>query len=129
MDAVLALRQGTVVYERYKTMRHFDKHNWFSASKTVAGTLTALLAHEGRIDLTKPVSHYVTELAGSTWDDVSVEATMDMATGLDSTEHDEQPVDDGRTNPQRGWFKWAVSIGLSRALTARRVRRGRSCAG
>ncbi|MCB0258052.1 MAG: hypothetical protein KDI55_30385, partial [Anaerolineae bacterium] len=39
MDAVLVLRQGKVVYERYKTMRPFDKHQWFSCSKVVPGTL------------------------------------------------------------------------------------------
>ena len=111
MDALLVLHEGNVVYERYKTMRPFDKHQWFSCSKVVPGTMVALLALEGKVDLKRPVSDYVPELSGSDWDKVTVEETMDMATGLDSTEH-EEPNDDARSNPARGWYKWAVSIGL-----------------
>ena len=111
MDGLLVLHKGNVVYERYKTMRPFDKHQWFSCSKVVPGTMVELLALEGRIDLDKPVSDYVPELKGSDWDKVTVEQTLDMATGLDSTEH-EEPNDDARTNPERGWYKWAVSLGL-----------------
>jgi len=111
MDALLVLRHGNVVYERYKTMRPFDKHQWFSCSKVVPSTLVALLALEGKVDLKKPVSDYVAKLKGSAWDEVTVEEAMDMATGLDSTEH-EEPNDDARSNPVRGWYKWAVSIGL-----------------
>jgi len=111
MDALLVLRHGNVVYERYKTMRPFDKHQWFSCSKVVPSTMVALLALEGKVDLKKPVSHYVAKLKGSAWDEVTVEEAMDMATGLDSTEH-EEPNDDARSNPVRGWYKWAVSIGL-----------------
>ncbi len=111
MDALLVLHHGTVVYERYKTMRPFDKHQWFSCSKVVPGTMVELLALEGKIDLKNPVSVYVPKLKGSDWDKVTVEETLDMATGLDSTEH-EEPNDDARSNPVRGWYKWAVSIGL-----------------
>jgi len=111
MDALLVLHHGNVVYERYKTMRPFDKHQWFSCSKIVPGTLVELLALERKIDLKNSVSDYVGELKGSDWDKVTVEETLDMATGLDSTEH-EEPNDDARSNPARGWYKWAVSIGL-----------------
>ncbi len=109
MDALLVLNKGNVVYESYKTMRPFDKHQWFSCSKVIPGTMVNLLALEGKIDIKKPVSEYVPELKGSVWDEVTVEETLDMATGLDSTEHEEP---DARTNPVRGWYKWAVSIGL-----------------
>ncbi|TVZ41343.1 hypothetical protein P886_0687 [Alteromonadaceae bacterium 2753L.S.0a.02] len=111
MDGLLVLHKGSVVYERYKTMRPFDKHQWFSCSKVIPGTMVALLALEGKVDVNKPVSDYVPELKGSGWDKVTVEETLDMATGLDSTEH-EEPNDDARVNPIRGWYKWAVSLGL-----------------
>lgn len=109
MDGLLVLHNGNVVFEKYKTMRPFDKHQWFSCSKVIPGTIVALLAEEGKIDIKKPVSHYVVKLKGTNWDNVTVEETLDMATGLDSTEHEEH---DARTNPERGWYKWAVSIGL-----------------
>ncbi|ABO22855.1 serine hydrolase [Shewanella loihica] len=111
MDGLLVLHKGNVVYESYKTMRPFDKHQWFSCSKVIPGTMVELLALEGKIDIKKPVSTYVPELKGSGWDQVTVEETLDMATGLDSTEH-EEPNDDARVNPIRGWYKWAVSLGL-----------------
>jgi len=111
MDALLVLQKGKVVFERYKTMRPFDKHQWFSCSKVVPGTIVALLAQEGKVDVSKPVSDYVPQLKGSDWDKVTVEETLDMATGLNSTEH-EEPNDDARSNPARGWYQWAVSIGL-----------------
>jgi len=113
MDAMLVLQAGTVVYERYKTMRPFDKHNWFSCTKSTVAVSLALLEHEGKVDVMKPVPHYLPELAGSVWDTVTVEQTLDMATGLDSTEHEEA---DARTNPKRGWYKWAMSIGVLASL-------------
>lgn len=109
MDAMVVIREGTVVYEKYKTMRSLDQHIWFSCSKSIIGTLVAMLEHEGKVDVSKAVTAYVPELAGSEWDKVTVEQTLDMATGLDSTEHE---VPDARTNPAQGWYQWAVSVGL-----------------
>ncbi|MBW4621433.1 MAG: beta-lactamase family protein [Cyanosarcina radialis HA8281-LM2] len=111
MDAAIVIHKGTIVHETYKTMRPFDKHNWFSSGKVIPSTLIALLEEEGKVDVKKPVSFYITELKGSNWDTVSVLEALNMSTGLDSTEHDE-PMDDSRTNPERGWFQWAVSLGL-----------------
>ncbi|MCB0165516.1 MAG: serine hydrolase [Anaerolineae bacterium] len=111
MDALLVIHQGNIVFERYKTMRPFDKHMWFSCSKVIPGTMVALLEHEGQVDVKKFVSDYVPQLKDSDWDKVTVEETLNMATGLDSTEH-EEPNDDARVNPIRGWYKWAVSIGV-----------------
>ena len=109
MDAMVVIREGIVVYERYKTMRPRDKHMWYSCSKTLEGVLLALLVHEGKVDDQKFVSEYVPELKDTVWDTVTVEETADMATGLDSTEHE---VPDARTNPEQGWYQWAVSIGV-----------------
>lgn len=111
MDAMIVIRRGAIVHERYKTMRPFDKHNWFSSGKTIAATLIALLEEEGRVDVGQPVSSYLTELHGSAWDTVAVRDALDMATGLDSTEH-EEPGDDARINPERRWFQWAVALGV-----------------
>ncbi|WP_157961663.1 serine hydrolase domain-containing protein [Acuticoccus kandeliae] len=109
MDAMIVLREGAIVYERTKTLRPFDKRVWFSCSKTIVATMIALLEDEGRIDVAQPVSLYLPDLAGSVWDSVTLDETLDMATGLDSTEHEEP---DARTNPMRGWYQWAASIGL-----------------
>lgn len=109
MDAMIVIKDGNIIHEEYKTMRPRDKHNWFSVGKTVSSTLLTILQEEERVDFKKPVSTYIPELKGSEWDNVSVEATLDMATGLDSTEHE---VEGSRLNPESGWYRWAVSIGL-----------------
>jgi len=111
VDGFIVVKDGKILYERYLTMRPFDKHIWFSSSKVVGSTLLALLEAEGRIDLSQPVSAFIPELKGSVWDTVSVQETVDMATGLNGTEHDE-PNHDSRTNPEQIWFQWAVAIGV-----------------
>ncbi|PIZ04829.1 MAG: hypothetical protein COY58_01890 [Gammaproteobacteria bacterium CG_4_10_14_0_8_um_filter_38_16] len=111
MDAMIVIHHGVIVDEHYKTMRSFDKHNWFSVGKTIAGTLTAILQSEGKIDVKKPVSFYLPKLKGSVWDSVPVIDVLNMTTGLNATEH-EEPNDDAHTNPERGWYQWVVSLGV-----------------
>lgn len=108
IDAMVAVKGGEIVYERYKTMRPVDKHIWFSCSKITGATMLAFLELEGKVDVKKPVTFYLEELKGSDWDGVTVEETLDMATGLNGTEHDE-PLHDSRTNPEQIWFRWAAT--------------------
>lgn len=89
-------------------MRPDDKHIWFSCSKVTGATMLAFLEYEGKVDVKKPVTYYLEELKGSDWDGVTVEETLDMATGLNGTEHDE-PNHDSRTNPEQIWFRWAAT--------------------
>ncbi len=111
MDGLIVVKDGEIVFERYKTMRPFDKHNWYSSGKILGSTLLALLEEEGKIDISQPVSAYIPELESSVWDTVPVEHALDMATGLDSTELDE-PAGDSRSNPEQGWYRWTSAMGL-----------------
>ncbi|MDV5168579.1 serine hydrolase [Photobacterium rosenbergii] len=111
VDAYLVVKNGEIVFERYNTMRKTDKHNWFSNSKIVSGIELAKLVEEGKVKEDDPVSKYIPELKGSVWDTVSVINTANMATGLNSSEHDE-PSGDSRTNPEQPFFKWIVSLGV-----------------
>lgn len=111
LDAMIIIHRGNIVCEKYKTMRPFDKHNWFSTGKVVSSTIIALLEEQGKINILKPVSTYLPELQGSVWDSVPVQDVLNMATGLNSTEH-EEPGDDARINPKRGWFQWATAMGI-----------------
>jgi CubicO group peptidase (beta-lactamase class C family) len=108
IDAMIVVKGGVVRYERYRTMRPDDKHIYFSVSKITGATMLAFLELEGRVDLDQPVSRYVEELAGSVWDTVKLREAVDMATGLDGTEHDE-PNEDSRTNPDQIWYRWACT--------------------
>lgn len=111
MDAMLVMKDGKIVYERYKTMSPDMVHITFSASKVFSSTILALLEDEGKVDLSKPVSDYVEQLKGSVWDSVTVRETADMQTGLNGTEHDE-PNPDSRTNPEQVWYRWAATLGI-----------------
>ena len=86
VQAMMMAHKGKVVFETYPGMNPDDYHVWMSASKTTAGLMISMLADEGKIDLEKPVSHYVPELKGSQWDHVSVKNTMNMAVGVDNEE-------------------------------------------
>ncbi|NMM48320.1 serine hydrolase domain-containing protein [Marinigracilibium pacificum] len=108
VDAMVIVKGGEIVYERYNTMRPDDKHIWFSSSKVTGATMLAFLELEGKVDVQKPVTYYLEELKGSDWETVKVVEALDMATGLNGTEHDE-PNHDPRTNPKQIWFRWAAT--------------------
>ncbi len=108
IDAMVVVRDGEIVYERYRTMRPTDKHLWMSVSKVTGSTVMAMLEEEGLVDVERPVSSYLTELQGSEWDDVKVVEAMDMATGLNGTEHDEEEQN-SRTDPDQVWYRWAAT--------------------
>ncbi|TDQ19301.1 hypothetical protein DFQ04_1122 [Algoriphagus boseongensis] len=108
IDGMVVVKNGVIVYERYKTMRPNDKHIWYSVSKVVPATMLAFLEQEGKVDVKKPVSDYLEELKGSVWETVTVEETLDMATGLNGTEHDEAEQN-SRTDPDQVWYRWAAT--------------------
>jgi CubicO group peptidase (beta-lactamase class C family) len=65
IDALIVVKGGHVLYERYRSMRPEDKHIYFSVSKITGSTMLAFLEQEGKIDVARPVSDYVEELQGS----------------------------------------------------------------
>ncbi|MBY5991757.1 serine hydrolase domain-containing protein [Ferrimonas balearica] len=118
IDAMVVVKDGQIVFERYKTMRPEDKHLWMSVSKVTGSTMLAMLEQEGKVDTQKPVSHYLEELKGSVWDTVKVEEALDMAAGLNGTEHDEA-IQDSRTNPDQIWYRWAATDAIGMAPDVR----------
>lgn len=111
LDAMLVLKDGKIVYERYKTMTPDTAHITMSSSKVFSSTLLAMLEDEGKVDLSKTVSDYVPELKGSVWDTVLVRHAADMQNGLNATEHDE-PSQDSRTNPDQPFYRWMSTLGV-----------------
>jgi CubicO group peptidase (beta-lactamase class C family) len=118
IDGMIVVKDGKIVYERYKTMRPEDKHIWYSVAKVLGPTVLLALEEEGKVDINKPVSNYLTELSGTVWDSVMVNEALNMATGLNGTEHDE-PNRDSRTNPEQIWFQWAAKLGLAPVMPGR----------
>lgn len=109
LDSLIVIQNGIIISEKYKTMRSFDKHNWFSVGKIASSTMISLLEEQKKVNVKYNVSFYLPELRNSVWDTVPVIDVLNMATGLNSTEHEEH---DARINPERGWFQWATAMGL-----------------
>lgn len=87
LDGVLVLRHNEIVFEKYwGDLSEERPHLMNSVSKSVVGLLAGTLAGEGVIDLAKPVSHYVPELAKSGWGPDSLRTVLDMRDGSDYTE-------------------------------------------
>ena len=83
-DAIIVLHQGRVVYERYLgVMTPHSPHMAMSVTKSMFGTLGAMLVAEGKLDANALVTKYIPELAGSGWADATVRQVLDMTTGLE----------------------------------------------
>ncbi|MGB6009089.1 serine hydrolase domain-containing protein [Castellaniella sp.] len=91
-DGIIVLHRGRIVYERYFGVFKDDgQHAAMSVTKSVIGTLGAMLVAEGRLDAAKPIAYYVPELARSAFGDATVRQVLDMTTGLDYSEDYSDP--------------------------------------
>ncbi len=87
-DGIVILHRRRIVYERYFAALTPDRtHAAMSLTKSVTGTLAAMLAAEGALDRSRKVADYVPELEGSAFGDATVEQVLDMTTSLRYTEH------------------------------------------
>ncbi|VIO69127.1 6-aminohexanoate-dimer hydrolase [Bradyrhizobium ivorense] len=92
-DGIVVLHRGHIVYERYfGALEPHLPHACMSITKSYAGTLTASLVHEGLLDDSKVIQHYLPELRGTAWEDATLRQVMDMQTGL---AYDEDYADPG----------------------------------
>jgi CubicO group peptidase (beta-lactamase class C family) len=82
----VVVQRGAIVYERYPRMRSFDKHIWWSVTKTLVATLVAVLEERGLVDVSAPVETYLPEVVGSGWQGVSIRDVLDMASGISCSE-------------------------------------------
>ncbi len=86
-DAIVILHRGDIVYEKYFNGQTPEtRHVMFSATKSLAGTVAAVLAHDGLLDPTKMVTDYIPELKDSAFGDATVRTVMDMTTGIEYSE-------------------------------------------
>ncbi len=104
-DAIVVLHRGRIVQERYfGVMAPHEVHIAMSVTKSYTGTLAATLVHEGLIDDTAPVQHYLPELARCAFGHAIVRQVMDMITALDYSED--------YTDPNAGIQHFVRAIGL-----------------
>lgn len=86
-DGVVVLHRGRIVYERYfGALQEDGQHMAMSVTKSVVGTVGAMLAAQGALDPGAMVTHYIPELAASAFGTATVRQVMDMTTALDYSE-------------------------------------------
>lgn len=81
---ILVLKDGRIALERYR-YGNTEKTRWMSMSvaKSITSTLVGAALAQGRIaSLKDPVTKYVTSLAGSAYDGVSVRDILMMSSGV-----------------------------------------------
>ncbi|WP_424629431.1 serine hydrolase domain-containing protein [Bradyrhizobium sp. SYSU BS000235] len=91
-DGILVLHKGKVVFEKYFGAGDPHRpHIAFSVTKSVVGTLAALLAADGKLDPAALVTKYVPELKDSAYGDATVRQVMDMTIGVRFSENYSDP--------------------------------------
>ncbi|BEP68965.1 serine hydrolase [Variovorax sp. V35] len=102
-DGILVLHRGRVVYERYfGVLKDDGQHGAMSVTKSVVGTLGAMLVAEGTLDANKQVADYVPELAKSAFGNATVRQVLDMTTGLKFSEDYADPKAEVWAHAQAG---------------------------
>lgn len=88
LDGVIVLHNGEIAFETYPNMNSWQRHFSWSVTKVVTSTALAVLAEQGRIDMTAPVEQYVPELVDTAWAGIIVQNITDMASGIDCLDSD-----------------------------------------
>jgi CubicO group peptidase (beta-lactamase class C family) len=80
---VVILHKGKIVFERYPRMREFEKPIYWSVAKVMPSTVLRIMEERGQLDVSKPIEHYIPDLAGGDFAGITVRNILDMASGLD----------------------------------------------
>ncbi len=86
-DAIVILKDGKVVFERYYNgMGPGQRHLNMSVTKSFFGTMAAQLMAEGRLDDSKLITHYLPEFEGTDLGKATVRQIADMTAGFEFSE-------------------------------------------
>jgi CubicO group peptidase (beta-lactamase class C family) len=82
-DAVVALRNGKIVFEWYAPGNGpHTRHILMSSTKAVVGLLAGMLHEAGELDLEAPASTYAPEIATTVYRGATIRNLLDMRTGV-----------------------------------------------
>ncbi len=82
-DAFVVLHRGRLVWERYwHGMLPEDRHMVASISKCVCGLVAGIVAARTGLDLSRPASHFLPELAGRPIGGATLQQLMDMTAAI-----------------------------------------------
>lgn len=104
-DAFLVLRRNEVIAEYYRPgFAPDDRHLVMSVSKSMCGLVVGALVDSEDIDPDALVTAYVPELAGSAYDQATVQHVLDMAIHIDYNEDYVDPASEVQTHDRSaGW--------------------------
>ncbi|WP_350614818.1 serine hydrolase [Pseudomonas sp. HY7a-MNA-CIBAN-0227] len=86
-DGIVVLHRGAIVYERYfGVLRAEGQHAAMSVTKSVIGTLGAMLVADGSLSAEKKIVDYIPELAHSAFGSATLRQVLDLTTDLDYSE-------------------------------------------
>ena len=81
-DAFLVLHRGAIVTEQYfNGMSPSTPHLLQSVSKSITGTVAGIFVERGLLDPARPVTDYVPDLTGTSFDGATLRQVLDMRTG------------------------------------------------
>ncbi|MET0244588.1 MAG: serine hydrolase domain-containing protein [Flavitalea sp.] len=80
----IVVNKGSVVYEQYNSILPTDKNSLQSVTKVITSALITNLINEKKIDPSKTIDTYISELKGSDWEGITVRQVLDMRSGMDS---------------------------------------------
>lgn len=87
VEGLIVLKAGAIRYERYDAgLTRLDHHLWLSCTKSMVACCIGILAEEGKIDPSAPVTTYLPELSQSVFAETTVQHLLDMATTPDIEE-------------------------------------------
>lgn len=109
-DGIIVLHRGKLIYERYLNgMQAHTHHAWASGSKSMTGTLAAMLAYEGLFDPDAIITVYLPELKDSGFAGATIHQAMDMTTGVKFNADEPDPLNESRAMVEN--WKYSVTMG------------------
>jgi CubicO group peptidase (beta-lactamase class C family) len=114
-DGFLVLHRGRIAFEHYGPgMTPTTTHLLQSVSKSIAGTVAGVLVGRGLVDPEAPVTEYVDEVAGTSFEGATVRHVLDMRTGTAYDETYDDPASDVfLTEVLAGWRPAAGELAVA----------------
>ena len=83
---MVILHKGRVVFEDYPRMEPYERPIYWSVTKVLVSAVISILEDRGQVEIDKSIETYIPELAGSSYEGITVRNILDMATGVDCPE-------------------------------------------
>jgi len=83
---MVILHKGKVVFEDYPRMEPYERPIYWSVTKVLVSAVISILEDRGQVEIDKSIETYIPELAGSSYEGITVRNILDMATGVDCPE-------------------------------------------